>query len=335
MNYIQYAIAKKETGNASGKAKKDAFDIALSMGFRESYHPSQIQKIRVIQQIITLPRFMGKKVIFFQYPAVSDQLMAMFRKILSKDAVKIALIHDLTTIQGVKDQSKGVEEELSYLNIFDCLIVHNKKMEEYVRLMGYTGHIVRLELFDYLHDPTHAINEAPFSNSISFAGNLAKAGFLADLGLVNNCSFILYGNIGNRDYSNIKNVSYKGLLPSDEIQYLMEGDYGLVWDGDSIETCSGPNGEYLKYNNPHKLSLCIAAGKPVITWENAAIADFVNNNQIGITVKSLVDLQKIDLRSNYLEMRKNVMKIKNEIAKGKYLQKAIEEALNLELGVMR
>ena len=335
MRYIQYAIAKKETGNASGKAKKDAFDIALSMGFKPSYHPSQIQKIRVIQQIITLPRFMGEKIIFFQYPAVSDQLMTMFRKILSQHAVKIALIHDLTSIQGLKDQSKKANDELNLLNIFDCLIVHNERMEEYVKKLGYSGHIVRLNLFDYLHDPNHTIYKSSFSNSISFAGNLEKAGFLSDLGLIDNCNFILYGIKGNREFSNINNVSYKGLLPSDEIQYLMEGDYGLVWDGDSLETCSGPNGEYLKYNNPHKLSLCIAAGKPVITWESAAIAEFVKKNHIGITVKSLYDLQQIDLESDYGEMKQNVMNIKQEIAKGKYLQRAIKTALDLEIGVKR
>ena len=32
-------------------------------------------------------------------------------------------------------------------------------------------------------------------------------------------------------------------------------DYlGLVWDGDSCSSCSGVCGEYLKINNPHKIS---------------------------------------------------------------------------------
>lgn len=326
MKKIQYAIARKETGNASGKAKKDAFDIAYKMGFVPSYHPSSIQSMRVIQQIVTLPRFSGNKVIFFQYPAVSELLMNMLRKVVSEKSYKIALVHDLSSIQGIAEYERGKEAE--FLSIFDCLIVHNQNMDDYVKSIGFKGKTVILELFDYLHDVDHEIRELPFSNSISFAGNLGKGRFLQDIGAIN-CNWILYGVKGAADFSHIPNASYRGLLPSDEIQYLMEGDYGLVWDGDSIETCTGPNGKYLRFNNPHKLSCCIAAGKPIITWKQAAIAKFVEEKQIGITVESLNELNDIDLSHNYEVMRSNVIKIKKEIAKGHYLEKAINNAIKL------
>lgn len=326
MKKIQYAIARRETGNASGKAKKDAYDIALRMGFPPSYHPSGRQAIRVIQQMLTIPRFKGAKIIFFQYPAVSEQLMGMFRKTVTADSYKIALVHDLSSIQGLEKYSKT--REIDFLSIFDCLIIHNERMKDYVRGLGFKGNTVVLELFDYLHDANHEIQNHPFSNSISFAGNLGKAQFLQDLDCIN-CNWILYGVKGESDFSNLTNVAYKGLLPSDEIQYLMEGDYGLVWDGDSVETCSGVNGEYLRYNNPHKLSCCIAAGKPVITWKQAAIADFIIKNKIGIVVESLKELNSLDLSEDYEEMKNNVMRIKSEIAEGKFLEKAINEALEL------
>ena len=131
----------------------------------------------------------------------------------------------------------------------------------------------------------------------------------------------------DKDFSGIANVTYKGMLPSDEIPYLMEGDYGLVWDGDTISTCSSLLGEYLRYNNPHKLSLCVAAGKPIITWKEAAIADFINKNKIGITVSSLEELNNMDLSKNYDIMRKNVLKLKKDVGEGKYLERAIEKAL--------
>ena len=326
MNKIQYSVPLRETGNASGKAKKDAYKIALKMGFTPSYNPSPVQTIRVIQQIITLPCFAGRKVIFFQYPAVSEQLMRMFKLVASNKSYKIALVHDLSSIQGIEEYEKA--READFLSIFDCLIVHNSRMKSYVQQIGYNGKIVVLELFDYLHDINHAIQERPFSNSVSFAGNLGKAKFLQDVGNIK-CNWILYGVKGNADFAHISNAAYKGLLPSDEIQYLMEGDYGLVWDGDSIETCSGSNGEYLRFNNPHKLSCCIAAGKPIITWKQAAISRFVEREQIGITVESLMDLNSIDLSHNYESMRKKVMKIKTEVASGRYLERAIIEALKL------
>lgn len=327
MRRIQYAVPIRETGNASGKAKKDAYMIALRLGFQPSYSPSLNQKIRVFQQIITLPKFKGRKVIFFQYPAVSEQLMGLFKKVISQDSFKIALIHDLSSIQGFEEYE--LKKELEYLNIFDCLIVHNTRMKEYVLNIGYRGEIVILDLFDYLHDEKRQIMNQAFSNSISFAGNLSKAKFLQELTRINKCKWILYGITNGIDFSSMGNVEYKGLLPSDEIQYLMEGDYGLVWDGDSLETCSGPNGNYLKYNNPHKLSCCIAAGKPIITWKQAAIADFVERNKIGITVNSLEELNEIDLHAGYNEMRLNVLQIKTKIANGKYLEMALNEALTL------
>lgn len=328
MKRLQYSIYRRETGNASGKAKKDAFDIALRMGFTPHYNPSSRQFIRIFQQIVRLPVFLGKKIIFFQYPAVSEQLMRLFGRIISSESYTIALIHDLSSIQGLITLEQKREAEC--LNIFDCIIVHNKQMEKYVRTIGYQGKVVVLELFDYLHDVVHPISDKPFSNSISFAGNLEKAKFLQDLGKVPRYSWILYGITGNSDFSTIPNVCYQGLLPSDEIQYLMEGDYGLVWDGDSIGTCAGPNGEYLRYNNPHKLSCCIAAGKPVITWKEAAIAEFVKKYQVGITVESLEELNNIDLSCGFDEMKQNVLKLKKEVAEGRFLERAIKRALELE-----
>ena len=324
MKKVQYAVALRETGNASGKAKKDAYETALQLGFAPSYHASKIQGVRVLQQIISLPRFLGKKIIFFQYPAVSEQLMGMFEKVVSKKAYKIALIHDLSSIQGLVEYDS--DKEAKYLNIFDCIIVHNERMKRYALDIGYNGKTVILELFDYLHDLSRQITDKPFSNSISFAGNLDKAEFLQKVGTIN-CNWLLYGSESDFDFSKIHNIAYKGVLPSDEIQYLMEGDYGLVWNGDSIDTCTGLSGEYLRYNNPHKLSCYIAAGKPVITWKQAAIADFIEKNHIGFTVESLEEISTIDLESGYTEMKSNVMELKRKIANGEFLQRAMMKAM--------
>ena len=49
-------------------------------------------------------------------------------------------------------------------------------------------------------------------------------------------------------------------------------------------------GKYLKINNPHKLSLYLAVGLPVVIWDEAAEAEFVLKENVGFTVKSLYDL---------------------------------------------
>ena len=61
----------------------------------------------------------------------------------------------------------------------------------------------------------------------------------------------------------LENETYFGSFLPDELPAALEGGFGLVWDGDSAETCSGVFGEYLRYNNSHKASLYLASGFPL------------------------------------------------------------------------
>lgn len=108
-----------------------------------------------------------------------------------------------------------------------------------------------------------------------------------------------------------------------------EGDFGLVWDGESPLTCTGAFGEYLQYNNPHKTSLYIRCHLPVIVWEKAAIAPFIRENNIGMCVDSLEHLDDILLsvtREQYAVMKENCIHISERLAFGFYTQKALEKA---------
>lgn len=325
MKKIQYAVWKKETNNAGGKAKNDAYDIAEKLGFEASYMPSEMRLIRVFQQYMSMRKFDSADVIFMQYPAVDFRILPSFLKHIDSTKISIALIHDLRSIQG-----SGSEEdiaEIPILNHFKYVIAHNKYMESFLRDSGYRGRIINLELFDYLHDINKSITNPIGDGSIAFAGNLAKSTFINDLWKVKKERFILYGNKGDRSFNGFDNVEYKGSLPSEEIVYRLEGDYGLVWDGDSLDSCSGKTGGYLKYNNPHKLSLYIAAGKPIVTWRKAAIADFVVNNHIGFVVDSLEQLSDMSLPTDYAIMRSNVMRIKEKVAEGNFLQSAMNKCV--------
>ena len=82
----------------------------------------------------------------------------------------------------------------------------------------------------------------------------------------------------------------------------------------------------MKYNNPHKLSLYIAAGLPVVVWEKAAIADFVKKYNIGIIVKSLLDLDK-EINSlseeQYEEFKQNILVLQKNVTNGYYTRRAL------------
>lgn len=322
MKKVQYSIYRQETGSAGGKAKNDCSDILKTCGYALSYRPSDNRKIRIAQQVISMLGFRKEELLVVQYPAVSRQLMPLLQKRMKKVKITVAVVHDIPALQGMGGE---VRRQIEELNCFKYLIVHNGQMKKKLMDAGCTAKMICLNAFDYLHDYSHPLAGHEFDGTICVAGNLDKSSYLLDVGQMKDIRFNLYGVNNKLDFSHLGNAAYNGLLSSDEIPYLIEADYGLVWDGESIDTCSGVYGEYLKYNNPHKMSMYLAAGKPVITWNKAAIADFIKRNDIGIAVGSLRELKNIDLSSNYARMKNNVMKIKKYVSEGHYLSRAIRE----------
>ena len=168
------------------------------------------------------------------------------------------------------------------------------------------------------------------TDGVAFAGNLVKSPFLKKYaGLKSAARLNLYGAAWDGESSG--NIEYKGGYAPEKLVSEINGGFGLVWDGEEYDTCSGSTGKYLSYNNPHKMSLYIISGMPIITWSKAAIADFVQKNDIGITVDSLVDIkEKIDTLSDekYDVMRKNVFEIAKRLSKGQQLKTIIEKIIS-------
>lgn len=154
--------------------------------------------------------------------------------------------------------------------------------------------IVTLEAFDYLADK-NKLSPTLLNRSIAIAGNLNpdKAGYpysLIDL-MPKDIQFELYGPGFNGESSN--HISYNGVADPDKLPELLNASFGLVWDGETINGCSGTKGEYLRFNNPHKMSLYLAAGIPVLVWSQAAVAEFVKENKIGLTIDSLEEIESL------------------------------------------
>lgn len=84
----------------------------------------------------------------------------------------------------------------------------------------------------------------------------------------------------------------------------------------STETCSGSYGKYLRINNPHKVSLYIAAGIPVVIWKEAALCSLIEENALGFGISSLDELEEA-LKSHehlYQSYRNNVLNMKERFA---------------------
>jgi len=240
-------------------------------------------------------------------------------------------VHDIDYLRQKKDYAAG--ETVKFLNQAQTLICHNPKMIQKLQEDGVTRpRYISLQLFDYLV-PGGVTVRHDFGCSVVFAGNLAKSGFIYQLAQQNlHFSLHLYG-VPCPSFEN-QNIVYEGSCPSDELVNHLNYSYGLVWDGDGIETCSGEIGEYTKYNNPHKLSLYMTAGMPVIVWSQAAIADFILENKVGFVVDSLLEIsQKIEsvTKEQYEAYLKNAAKIQKRVLNGEYTKEAYQAVLDNEV----
>ena len=318
-------------GNHAGtKARNDAETILNRFGAHPVNKRQFILQSREDESIYSnvknrfelLPFFLKAellkgKYVFIQYPMLAFDWTDRYFNILSKNNKIVLLVHDLQSLR--RGDIEACKKEIQTLNIADTLILHNKFMKEKLISYGLTvNNILCLDLFDYLCKEETCQKR---SNAIAFAGNLNKSEFLYEMFEKNKkVDFNIYGNSDER-LRNYKNVRYHGSYLPDELPSVLNGKFGLVWDGNDINTCSGPLGEYTKINNPHKLSLYIASGIPVIVWKEAAIAEFVKNNKIGIIVDDIADLEK-SLKINeddYRRMKDNVMELRKKIIHGEYL----------------
>lgn len=267
--------------------------------------------------------------VLFQYPSYIRQFsrIKFLKKLYHVKRIKfIFLIHDLNELRGYKTK-KGLLSFNDIKKLAYKIIVHNDSMKNYVQKLGVSKEkIINLQIFDYLQ--TQKKKSPIFDRSITIAGNLdsKKSGYIYKLNKLSS-KFILYGP--NYNGKKEKNIDYKGVLTPNEVPKVLNKGFGLIWDGDSIETCQGKYGNYLKYNNPHKLSLYLSSGMPVFIWDKAAEAKFVKENKVGFTITSLREISEILSKlsvKQYNEMAKNVKKISERLTLGYYTQEALNKA---------
>lgn len=234
-----------------------------------------------------------------------------------------ALVHDLKCL---REKTISIEEEIALLNKFDGLIVLTTRMKDLLKRHGYKRNMSCLQMWDYLQDGNVSVQNTENTPLVCFAGNLSKSPFMSQLTSLRT-KFLVYG-----DTKAIKtdNMIFKGVFSPDKLPSILEGNWGLVWDGESLDGCTGNYGEYLRYNIPHKTGLYLAAGKPIITWSGAAISEYVQKDQIGICVDSLSqldeELDSVD-DNTYLKYKTNVMNLRNSIISGANIKNATDKII--------
>lgn len=271
------------------------------------------------------------QVVYIQYPAYSavvmDHALKMIRK---KSSAKIVLIvHDIESLRMSADHPEFLTAEIRRFNSVDGLIVHNQAMADWLSDHGVTVPMSQLQLFDYVN-PQPVITDSASSN-ICFAGNLRKAQFLNDVPF-KQVQVDVFGD--GLTLTNAQLIDHGSKSPDELPKYLTDR-FGLIWDGNSADTCSGEYGEYLKYNSPHKASLYLSSGLPVIVWSQSALAPVVSSLGAGLVVGSLAEIEPVlsELsNTEYLSMKRAALDTAKKLRSGQMIQTAvssIEQKLQL------
>lgn len=329
--------------NALNKSRDDLHHIYTSLGFIPLYEKKIVLNDEKVKYFASNTKILGDYVsqilnliekrceagdyLFMDFPFSIK--FAGYAKIVSfakSQGVKVVcFIHDLD----------GVRFENPLMNMFDSssldnaysLISASDEMNEVLKTtfkLSRKVKIVNYEYWDYLADdyPNNLTDSL-----ICFAGNLQKSSFLSKIPeelLI--YGFNLYGKGLQKNYTG----RFMGEYDPQELVKVLDGRFGLVWDGKAAETCTGNFGKYLRINTSHKFALYIASSKPVIVWKESPLCQIVEKKRIGFAVSSLYEIlptiSKMELNT-YYEYRNNVLNLRKDIITGNHLKKVISEAM--------
>lgn len=345
MDKFQIAEISGCQAHAGTKATEDVITIAKRIGFAPLYVQMNDLKSGVLHKLNRQFKFYvdwekayrrvtaGSIILLqhpFHYPQMTREKILLKMK-NEKNVCFVSVVHDVEELRTLGKEEYHKHEFEFMMKIADVLIVHNNVMRDFFITKGFNKEkIVVLGIFDYLRNESNS--KLPvFEKSVTIAGNLdvKKSGYIAGLTKLD-CKFHLYGP--NYSLNNAVNVTYGGVLLPDQVPEVLTKGFGLIWDGDSVETCEGGFGEYLRYNNPHKLSLYLSSGLPVIIWKYAAEAKFVEENGVGYTVESLSEMPELLNRiseAEYKNVAENVRKLSKKLTDGEYMQRALKNAMEI------
>ena len=356
--------------SSGNKAKTDYEDTLAEMGAvnlalrRTTYRNKVVTFVLNLMGIVKYAFCVRKgDVVVLQYP-LKKYFTLVCRVAHWRKAHVVALIHDLGSMRRRK---LTVGQEISRLSNADYVIASNEVMKQWLEQKGLTIPMGALGLHDYRGyyyrgyegtgvrgyenslvagdtgnlAPSHPRTPAsshPLTPKnlpiIVYAGALAmrKNAFMLQMGdIANDYQLHVYGNAdGLPGLQPSPSVVIKGFMPAEEFIAKVEGDYGLVWDGDSLDACTGNFGEYLRYNSPHKLSFYIRAGLPVVVWREAALASIVEKEGIGLCIDSIRQLGErlaAITPEQRATMLRNVSRVSQKMSEGGFLRNALQEAM--------
>ena len=332
--------------NAGNKARNDVVAILISEGYKglelkvENWYKMNFFKAQQHKYPATKSVFdqlgSGDELVI-QFPIIHHTFFIshLIKQAQKRGAKFYLLIHDVETLRYAagsnvkwRHRLRNYFQEKKALMAVDGIIVHNDIMKNVLGGQGFpSDKMVSLEIFDYLIPDFQEKSLPQKDQPIIVAGNLnpTKSGYLYDL--PEQPAYNLYG-VGYDESRALKNTTYFGSFMPDDLPAALQGSFGLVWDGDSSETCHGSYGNYLRFNNSHKASLYLASGFPLVVWKESALAHFILEKSCGIAVTSLHDLEAVLQNlseKEYADLSENARRIGKDLREGYYLRSALRK----------
>lgn len=322
--------------HAGRKAPADVRTVALRMGFSPvdlspfdgtTWRSRLHTVLRAARQVLRALRpLTAADTLLVQHPLgrINDVLLAP----LLHRTISVALVHDLESLRWPRYGRR----ELRSLARFDAVIAHTPAMAEHLRARLVGTPVVVLGCFDYLVEQPPIL--APLAHrpeALMVAGRLDpdKAAYLYQ---VHDPRMPIQtygpGCVAERLPHGVTHV---GLIDMERPSLAERNAFGLVWDGTSPDMLVGPTGRYLQFNAPHKLSLYIALGLPVVVPREAAVAGLVESRVLGLTVGSVgeaADRVRSLPESEWRAMADAVERFREELLHGERTREALSRVLH-------
>lgn len=306
------------------KAKADYATIASYSGWQvlpiERYNDTRFDN-QILHDKIKhwLSKVQSKDVVIHQFPSyMSKNFELSFVNMLHHLDIKSAvLIHDIEPLR----LEKTFVWEFELLKKYDTVIVHSEAMKARLQEAGVSTNYIIQPFFDYLgKTPTLAT----YNKSINFAGTFQKSPWLQNPLAF---SINLFGSIPKK-WQNIElpqNINYCGNFDPEDIVEQLQGGFGLIWDSDFEDKTYQT---YTKYNTPHKASLYLKAGLPLIAWKESEIGKLIVKFNIGFVISNLDDIPDIiaNTSSNQFALwQKNILPLRSNISEGVNTQNTLAQ----------
>ncbi|MDR0899795.1 MAG: hypothetical protein LBM27_05515 [Lactobacillaceae bacterium] len=321
--------------NAAKKAQNDIANAGRRIGFNEiplfAYRDDNEapESLNARMDGIIAPIRQGD-IVFFQYNiGLNSQIYteALIRKIKVYGGIPVLFVHDNHELLFGEDRLwPGTAQ---WYNEFGAVIAHTEQLKEIFIKSGVTVPIVSLGLFDYLRETD--FDERPtFEKAVTVAGNIYKTPDTANW--KQKTTMKVWSPV--EDVKDFPNIQFMGSSDPETLPALINSGFGLVWysdspDDDPTVKVHYKSEYYSTVNSAHRLSLYLVSGIPLIVKSNLAQAQMIKENDIGIVIDSIEEIDEVMdnmTEERYNQLVDNVQKFKDLISTGFFSQRAFINA---------